>query len=76
MWTEDDATEPINAYGRSKLAAEKAIQERWANHVILRASVIYGPQPPSPVGRPLFLQFVEGRLREGLPTEFFEDEYR
>lgn len=44
--------------------------------IILRTSLIYGPQPPAPVGRPLFLQFVEEALREGRPTKFLTDEFR
>lgn len=44
--------------------------------MILRSSIIYGPQCPAPVSRPLFLQFVENSLRSGKPTSFFEDEYR
>ena len=51
-------------------------QDRWPHHVILRSSIIYGPQCPAPVSRPLFLQFVENSLRSGKPTSFFEDEYR
>jgi hypothetical protein len=43
---------------------------------VLRASLIYGPQPPFPVGRPLFVQFVEDSLRQGKPTKFFADEFR
>ncbi len=51
-------------------------QERWPNHVILRSSIIYGPQSPTPVARPLFLQFVARQLAEGTPTSFFSDEFR
>jgi len=76
MWNEGDATAPINAYGRTKLAAEAAVRDRWENHVILRSSIIYGPESPVPVGRPLFLQFVEGQLKEGVATDYFTDEFR
>lgn len=61
---------PINAYGRSKLAAEVAVAGRWParDTVILRSSIIYGPPPPlQPVGRPLFLQFVVSS-RDGTRT--------
>ena len=40
--TEDDPPKPINAYGRSKLAAEKAIRASGAPFTILRPVVIYG----------------------------------
>lgn len=52
------------------------MQERWPNHVILRSSLIYGPQAPSPVGRALFLQFIDASLAASKPTTFFEDEFR
>lgn len=40
--TEDDPPSPINAYGRSKLAAERAIQASGGSFTILRPVVIYG----------------------------------
>ncbi|MES2535078.1 MAG: dTDP-4-dehydrorhamnose reductase [Pseudomonadota bacterium] len=41
-YTEDDATGPINVYGRSKLAGEQAIQAAGIPHLILRTSWVYG----------------------------------
>ena len=61
-WREEDDCQPLNTYGRTKLAAEQLIQRRWPHHAILRSSIIYGPQPPVPVGRTLFLQFVDQAL--------------
>lgn len=52
------------------------LQERWPNHVILRSSIIYGPQSPVPVSRVLFLQFISSGLRQGKSATFFEDEFR
>lgn len=77
-WCESDAADPINAYGRSKLEAEALLQQAWrGNFVALRSSLIFGPEPPlSPVGRPLFLQFVLQVLQAGKETTFFVDEYR
>ncbi|KAK9837139.1 hypothetical protein WJX81_005845 [Elliptochloris bilobata] len=75
-WTEDDACEPVNAYGRTKLEAERVIHRRWPEHCILRSSIIYGPLSPTPVPRMLFLQFIDRALCEQKPTTFFEDEYR
>ena len=40
-YTEDDAPHPINAYGRSKLAGERAIEQCGGNHLILRTSWVY-----------------------------------
>lgn len=76
-WREEDSTGPINAYGRTKLAGEWEVRERWPNHAILRSSLIYGPDPPlQPVPRPLFLQFVDSALAGKRPTEFYSDEWR
>jgi UDP-glucose 4-epimerase len=40
--TEDDLPQPVNAYGRSKLAAEDAIRAAGIPFTILRPVVIYG----------------------------------
>ncbi|MGC1494883.1 MAG: dTDP-4-dehydrorhamnose reductase [Sulfitobacter sp.] len=37
-WTPRDQTGPLGAYGRSKLAGEKAVQNAGGTHVILRTS--------------------------------------
>lgn len=41
-YTEDDEPRPINAYGRSKLEGERAIQAVDVPHLILRTSWVYG----------------------------------
>src|SRR5262249_2959265 len=40
-YSEDDAPNPVNAYGQSKLAGERAIQAVGGTHLILRTSWIY-----------------------------------
>ncbi len=40
-YTENDIPNPVNAYGRSKLMGEKAIQAAGADHLILRTSWVY-----------------------------------
>jgi dTDP-4-dehydrorhamnose reductase len=41
--SEDDATGPLNAYGRSKLEGERRLAASCEAHVILRASWVYSP---------------------------------
>jgi dTDP-4-dehydrorhamnose reductase len=41
-WREADPTRPLNAYGRSKLAGEAAIQATGVPHLILRTSWVHG----------------------------------
>lgn len=40
-YTEDDIPNPLNVYGKSKLAGERAITEASGKHLILRTSWIY-----------------------------------
>jgi len=40
-WKEADATAPINVYGHSKLAGEKAVTAGTSRHVVLRASWVF-----------------------------------
>lgn len=41
-YLEDDATNPINEYGLSKLNGEKALKKSGASYIILRTSWLYG----------------------------------
>ncbi len=41
-FSEDDATGPLNAYGRTKLAGEQAIEAVGGDHLVFRTSWVYG----------------------------------
>ncbi|TMJ01408.1 MAG: dTDP-4-dehydrorhamnose reductase [Alphaproteobacteria bacterium] len=41
-YVESDLTAPINNYGRSKAAGERAVREAASRHVIIRTSWVYG----------------------------------
>ncbi|EMH4162853.1 dTDP-4-dehydrorhamnose reductase [Pluralibacter gergoviae] len=40
-WSETDLTAPLNVYGKTKLAGEKALQKQCAKHLIFRTSWVY-----------------------------------
>ena len=42
-YVEEDAAQPINVYGRSKLAGEEAIRVNNERHVILRTAWVFSP---------------------------------
>ncbi len=43
-WVETDKTNPLNTYGRTKLAGELAIQKVGGRYLIFRTSWVYGPR--------------------------------
>ncbi|ACK69928.1 dTDP-4-dehydrorhamnose reductase [Gloeothece citriformis PCC 7424] len=59
--TEEDKTNPIGAYGASKLAGEQAIQDNCQNYIILRTAWVYGTYGKG--------NFVKTMLRLGADRE-------
>ena len=59
-WREDDATAPVNEYGRSKLAGEQALAASGCVHVVLRTAWLYATH-----GSNFLLTML--RLRESHP---------
>jgi dTDP-4-dehydrorhamnose reductase len=44
-YEEDDPPRPLSVYGRSKLEGERAVQEANPRVLVIRTTVIYGPEP-------------------------------
>lgn len=72
-YDEDALPHPINPYGDSKLAGEKAITEAHPRPLILRTSVLVGSNRAD---RYPFTMFILQQARDGLPVELFENERR
>ena len=66
---EDDATHPLNEYGRSKLAGEQSVAESGCIHLILRTSWVY-----SRSGRN-FLLTIERLARERAELRIVDDQF-
>lgn len=70
-----DAAEPENAYGRTKLAFERALVDAWPRTVILRLSNVLGG--PAPYTRATgFAQWVAAELGTKPSLELWTDEVR
>ena len=54
---------PINAYGESKLIAEKAIRDRLVEHYIIRVQWVYGPAKSNFIRTIIALAKENGEVR-------------
>lgn len=74
-YAEDDRPEPVNFYGRSKLAAENAIRAsglaRWS---VARTSLVFGAGDD--LRRTNFPLWLAARLKAGTPTSCPSDQMR
>lgn len=68
-YVEADAPNPLNAYGRSKLAGEQAVRSSGCRHLVLRTSWVY-----SHAGRN-FLLAILGRAKRGEPLRVVDDQF-
>lgn len=73
-YTVNDSPNPIQAYGRSKLAGERAVQQNHPDPTIVRLSFVYGIHRGSNELQG-FPAWVRGRLREAEPTPLFTDQW-
>jgi dTDP-4-dehydrorhamnose reductase len=68
-YVETDPPNPLNAYGRSKLAGERAIQASACRHLIFRTSWVYSPSGNN------FMRTMLRLAREGKPLRVVDDQY-
>jgi len=61
-YAEDDPVRPLSVYGRSKLEGERAVVEANPRALIVRTTVVYGPEPQGK-------NFVYQLLRRGRADE-------
>jgi dTDP-4-dehydrorhamnose reductase len=67
-YTEEDAMNPLNVYGRSKLAGDQAISNSGARHMILRVGWVYSSHGKN------FFNTVLNTAREGKPLRVVNDQ--
>lgn len=62
-YVEDDAANPISAYGESKRAGEKFVLQTSDRHIVIRVSWVFGPDRPS---------FVDAMIKRARSEEKIE----
>ena len=72
-YRESDPVNPINAYGRIKLACERLVEQTVDRHVIARPIVMYGW--PHAMGRPNPVTWVIDALERGETIRVVDDIY-
>jgi dTDP-4-dehydrorhamnose reductase len=71
-YAETDPPDPVSVVGKTYLLAEKEIA-KVPRHAIIRIGL---PMGDSIQGKKGAIDFIEGRLKRGLPMSLFHDEYR
>lgn len=74
MLDETENPDPVNEYGRSKLAAEHVIQNSGVTWCILRTVLVYGVV--AGMNRPNIVLWVKQSLEEGKNIRVVNDQYR
>ena len=74
-YRETDPARPVNCYGQTKLALEQLLLELFAeSSVLLRSSMMVGPEAPLMAVHGTFLHFIA--TRQDTDTVFFTNEKR
>lgn len=71
LYTEEDAPNPINYYGLTKLEGEKYIVETCKDYVIVRTSVLYGWHPSKPNFVKWVITSLEGNRRISVANDHY-----
>jgi dTDP-4-dehydrorhamnose reductase len=71
-YLESDRPDPITEYGRNKAEAESIVATLVPSAVIIRTSLLYGTDHPSPTQLELETALASGRS----PMTYFSDEFR
>jgi len=76
-YVEEDATGPVNVYGRSKLEAEQAIAAAGGETLVIRTSLVVGRSPGGAIRAGRSAAFDSVRLAPpGATLRLFADEWR
>lgn len=73
MYNEEDLTDPINEYGRTKLVAERIVQEFCENSVVARLPLLYGFPA---AGGTCFMADMLERLKSRKTVQVYSDQFR
>jgi dTDP-4-dehydrorhamnose reductase len=73
-YAEDDETNPINSYGASKLAGERAVAAANPQHLIVRTAWLFGPRGTDFVTK--IVAAAERARAAGEPLRVVDDEWR
>jgi dTDP-4-dehydrorhamnose reductase len=73
MYREDDAMDPVNYYGKTKMEAEEAVKEYEFGWAIVRTVMVYGKPVLS---RGNLLSVVRDKLEKGETYNVFDDQWR
>ncbi len=71
-YSENDKSNPLSYYGRTKLASENALKISGINYTILRTNVLYGAAEK---GKSDFVYWVINSLREGKEIRIVTDQF-
>ncbi len=63
-YSENGVVNPLNYYGRTKLAAENALKTSGIQHLVIRTSLLYGAEVLRLSGKTNFVLYTLGRLQK------------